>query len=308
MNSSSFHSVNADGGLNFFKKILWIFFNLFNILFFPKSGYRKHIKKFCPDLTETDWKNVHKKSSPSRVISDLFWLKLDWRSIEGELKNINILDIGCGNGEYALKLNRFCNGRIQTYTGIDIERRSNWSELQKKHQFIKLKNHKAENIGNFIQEDTNLIITQSTIEHIDADLLFFSQLKDYIKKKEKNVIQIHLFPSSACIKTYPIHGVRQYTPRSVNKITKLYENFKSYDLLCELGGKYSNRLHFDYITKPLILTGIDLRETKTDDYWRLLRKSIINDIHTNSKKPVFYALIIHSFYEKKIFEKMDVLF
>ncbi len=120
-------------------------------------------------------------------------------------------------------------------------------------------------------------------------------------------IQVHLFPSSTCLKLYLAHGVRQYTPRTVSKITRIFKPF-SYSILYSLGGKAYNQLHYKYITIPTLLHLIglskfsDLRDTKIEKYNKSIREIIRSNKNKVISQPSFYALIIHSNYNKNIFK------
>ena len=98
-------------------------------------------------------------------------------------------------------------------------------------------------------------MTQSAIEHVEADLIYFEKIKDYIRTYNKSVIQVHLFPSSVCLRLYLFHGIRQYTPRTISKITRIFSVFSNTTLF-RLGGKECIRLHYDFITKPVIIVRI----------------------------------------------------
>jgi hypothetical protein len=143
-----------------------------------------------------------------------------------------------------------------------------------------------------------MFISQSAIEHFDNDLMYFYQIKDFINKTKNNVVHVHIFPSAACLKKYLWHGVRQYTPRTISKITKIFDNDNTYSILYKLGGGNSNKLHFNYITKPILTEKADYRET--DEYFGLLKDAIVEDLIDNDN-PSFYALVIHSNYTNKIF-------
>jgi hypothetical protein len=115
-----------------------------------------------------------------------------------------------------------------------------------------------------------------------------------------NVIQIHLFPSSAQLKLGLFHGIRQYTLRTISKITRIFNDF-SYSVLFGLGGNECNSLHWNFITKPRLARIGDLRETKTNEYNKRLINAIRNDMNKHQKYPTFYALVIHSNWKEKIF-------
>jgi len=306
--NTSIHGLNADGGIGPIKRRLWLLLNTVNNGLFPNAKGGLRVKRFAPHLDKASWEGIDPKSSPSRALSDLFWKKLDWSAIVSEAGRLHVFDAGCGNGEYALRLQEFSGGSIERYYGIDSNPRESWAELQKNHDYIALKPHDSGDIVSIIPEDTNLFVTQSAIEHFENDLLFFEQIHSFIRRFSGPIIQIHLFPSAACLKLYLYHGVRQYTPRTVSAITRLFDPETTCTILYELGGKACNRLHYDYITKPLLIDrNEDWRETKTDTYGRLLMETVESDIADPGGQPSFYALVIHSGYRKKIFESMGDL-
>jgi SAM-dependent methyltransferase len=303
--SSSLHTLNNDNKLNIFQRVLWMIFNYINNKFLPNFS-NINIKQFNPIINNDDWNNIGAKSSPSRAFSDLFWLKIDWKALGKELKDVNILDTGCGNGDYFKKLNAFSNNSIHKYCGIDIGENKNWDSVKQEFLNTEFKVVDSKKLIGYIPKDTNIFISQSAIEHFDNDLMYFSQIKDFINQTKNNVVQIHIFPSAACLKKYLWHGVRQYTPRTISKIIDIFDNDNSYSVLYKLGGGESNKLHFNYITKPLWTEKIDYRETKADEYFNLLKESMTKDLMDNSE-PSFYALVIHSNFKNKIFENMPSL-
>lgn len=302
--TNSLPCVNGDKKLNVFERVIWLFVNFLNNSFdSAKSNLTIH--QFIPKVSSASWSYIDKSSSPSRVLSDLFWFQTDWLKVENELGQINILDTGCGSGEYFFKFNKFSHNKITNYCGIDIEEKSTWESLKNENSNINFKKINSNNLLDFIPTNTNLFVSQSAIEHFEEDLVYFSQIKDFIDRTKNNTIQIHLFPSSSCLTQYVWHGIRQYTPRSISKITKIFEDEKSYSVLYKLGGKLSNKVHRDYITIPMYIKKKDDRELKKDEYIRKLQYAIEHDI--NGEEPSFYALVIHSNYENIIFENMKSL-
>lgn len=124
-------------------------------------------------------------------------------------------------------LNDFAEG-IKSYYGIDFYKRKKWYELMKENSFIKLKQDSSSNLINNIPQNTNLFISQSAIEHFKFDIKYFNQLKYFINHSNKNIIQIHLFPSPACLWLYLYHGVRQYNLNSILEIINIFSTTKSY--------------------------------------------------------------------------------
>lgn len=264
------------------------------------------IKCFCPELDEEDWGNIHVKSSPSRALSDLFWLKLDWEAVKSELGSINVFDTGAGKGGYALKLNGFAKG-ISTYFGVDLTPHMEWENIMREYEFITLKQHNSNDILDVIPHKTNFFMSQSAIEHFEDDLLYFKRIKKFIDKTSNNTIQVHIFPSAACLKYFLWHGIRQYTPRSISTIVQLFNAPNTYSILYRLGGENCNNLHYRYITYPLHTKKVDWRDLKTDEYRDLLKIAVEKDIKHGNYKPNFYALVIHSNFKKPIFRLMEGL-
>lgn len=298
--NSAIHSLSADKRLSTIKKISWIFFNFINNNLRPKEPNikNKFIREFHPSVTSKEIQEMCSGKSPSRTIGDLFWKELDWIAIKKELGEINIFDTGCGAGNYGLMLNHFANG-INSYKGIDFKERSSWSGLMKKYKFLSFEESSSSNVEKLFKKDSNLLITQSAIEHFDKDLEYFYQIRNLIKKSKNNILQIHLFPSPACLWLYLFHGIRQYNINSINKIVSIFNNTKSYIRIYPLGGDQLNKVHFRNITFPrLIGKSINLNSCK---YKLEIEKALGFDNQRFSKNPSFYALIIHSNYKNKIF-------
>jgi hypothetical protein len=79
-------------------------------------------------------------------------------------------------------------------------------------------------------------------------ITYFLHVRDHIRRCQTPVIQIHLIPSGACLRLYRLHGTRQYTPRNISKITRLFGG-RSYKILISLGGDACNRLHHEFIIR-----------------------------------------------------------
>ena len=307
--TTAIHSLNADSGLNRCEKMFYLLLNWVNNLF-PYSFIDNDLKicDFTCDDLQLHWDRLRVKGSPARKLSDLFWLKLPWDKIRKELSEIHVLDTGCHSGAYGLKVMDWSRGNIATYTGIDLYEHDDWKKLEERYPNFRFYQCNANNILRYIPEGTNFFMTQSALEHFDEDLLFFEQIRDYILSCQGSVIQVHLFPAGSGLRLWRFHGVRQYTPRTVSKISRLFDGF-SYAVLYRLGGKECIRLHYEFITKPRhgehlwqYKHGIsDFRELKTQEYERRALKAIEHDIKSPQKAPVFYALVIHSRRENRLF-------
>lgn len=303
--STSIHNLSADNKLSVLEKIYWIFMNYLNNNLSPKKAINKgvhiKVKKLNIITSQINWNLLitNTKKSPSRLTCDLFWSKLPWELIKDEIGEVNIFDTGCGEGLYALFLNKLIKN-VNSYKGIDFNKRDNWQLLMKQNSFIRLIENSSSNISKFVDKDTNLFITQSAIEHFNYDLEYFSQIKSFIENKQRNIIQIHLFPSPVCLWLYLFHGVRQYNFKSILKIVAIFKSTNSYFRIYPLGGNYSNIFHFFHITIPHIFKKLNLKANKK--YNENLKKTVLQDLKVGiSHNPSFYALIIHSNYSKVIF-------
>ncbi|NJO88108.1 MAG: class I SAM-dependent methyltransferase [Chloroflexia bacterium] len=230
-----------------FARIVHTPLNFINNLY-PTKCVDPRIQKFyfkTPKFEE-QYNKLERLASPSRKLSDLFWMNLDWAEIENKLGEINICDLGCGTGKYYLKLQEYSENKINQYVGFDIAEKPGWANFKANYANVRFAKYDGRNILDLIPANTSLIISQSAIEHFSEDLTIFKQLVDFAENATQNVFQIHLFPSKACLKLYPFHGIRQYTLRNISKITKLFPNAPEIKLY-ELGGENAYKAHTQFI-------------------------------------------------------------
>lgn len=292
MKKTSIHSYNADTGLKLYEKPIYLLLNWLNNLF----PYLKLDKRICFLPLSSSWEQflskTYKESSISRKLSDLFWWTLPWDKIKGVLVDIHVFDTGCGSGGYGVRIMEASGGSIASYTGIDAKERSAWKELKAKYPNFNFTRSRSSDIRPLIPKETNLFITQTAIEHFDEDLLFFEHIREFIAQNNRPFIQVHIFPAAATLPLYLFHGFRQYTPRTISKITRLFrDNSKFY--LFGLGGKSGWKVHFKYFTWPVLLTR---KYTKpifnTKKYDMEIIKALKDDTKHPSSSPLFWALII----------------
>jgi hypothetical protein len=300
MKSTSFHRLNADRKLGRYQGIGWLVLNWLNNVrpvFFP---HRIPILSFRADVSDSDWCQIDAKSSPSRKLGDLFWLKLPWQEIHAELGEIHVVDTGCGAGAYAGKLQNYSGGRIASYTGLDASYHEHWITLAQANPTFSFHQSDFSQILDWVPTRANFFITQSAIEHFEEDLLFFEKIREFLLRSREPAYQVHLFPSPACLHLYLWHGVRQYSPRAVGTIAALFRDFSEV-ILFRLGGTRCNTLHWQTITKPRFFgSGVELRETDTEEYDLRLRKAVVADLGNPSGSPSFYALVVHSFGQRSV--------
>ena len=300
---TSCHRLNADRALGTLGKAGYFLLNWINNQL-PYSGLdrRLTIRDFVRQDFAARWPALPRGASPSRTVSDLFWLTLPWRAMHDELGAIRILDVGCGNGQYGPRLLASAEGHIERYTGADARQHESWAALAAGDARLRFFRSAAESFRGSIPAGTNLFISQSAIEHFDEDLVFFDQIRDYVRATEGPVLQIHLVPSQACLRLYHLHGARQYTPRTLSAVTRLFDS-EGYAILYRLGGRACNQLHHEFITKPvLIRRGADLRQERPEEYDRRLFEAIAADMEHPDRSPAFWALVIHSRPKARLFE------
>jgi SAM-dependent methyltransferase len=258
------------------------------------------ISKFRPGDVTSIWAKIDEAASPARRLCDLFWLTLPWQRIVEELNGaVKALEVGCGTGRYGLLLQECLGAAFAGYVGLDMTRHAEWDNEGSNPKF----NLVCTDSGSTEQFllDANLIFTQSALEHFEEDLVFFRQIADYIATAKRPIIQFHLVPSGACLTTFPWHGVRQYTPRTISRITRLFGTETSKRLYF-LGSAACNRIHRRYITYPSLLRKKDPRETRRDAYDRELREAIRQDVNAPKRNEAcFYALVLQSHLTRDIF-------
>jgi len=262
---------------------------------FPNTNVDSRIKY---DYFRADYESLNTKpgvlpSSPTRFLCDSFWNDLHWESIITKLNNeIHVLEVGCGSGKYGEIIQAQVGSYFNSYFGIDVQKHKSWNKLKidDRYDFIV---GDAKNISSHLP-GKNVIITQSALEHFDEDMIYFEQIQEYVNNVDESILQIHLIPSASCITTYPWHGIRQYTPRNISKITNLFSDNSSITLT-SLGSRNVNKTHRKYITVPLLFLRQDNRFKNRESYLSDLRKSVNSDnFEHDPNSSAFYALTIHT--------------
>lgn len=291
-NTSNFlANISGDKKLSIFKKIYWILICLLNYLLSFTNSKDQRIKliKFRKNFKSN---LINKNESPSRILSDIFWLTFPWKKTKKVLKKkISILEVGCGNGRYGFFLKKILKKNFKNYIGIDINKKKTW----KKNKGISFKVADCYQIGKFLNH-SDLIITQSALEHFKYDLKFFEIIQRRIPI-DKKIIQIHLIPSYSSLFTYLCHGYRHYNLSTISKITKIFKKNCQINLFT-LGSLKLNFFHFKNIT---LNKRVYLRQkNKNSDYFKKLNSMIKENVKSKNKSfPNFYALVMfHNFKEK----------
>lgn len=291
--STSKYNLNADFGLGYFDMIRWMIYNYLN----NKNGNqltdpRVVLKKFkVEDLGH--WDEVDPLASPARRLCDFYWMDMDWRQVLTELgAPVRAVEIGCGTGVYGELLARLLKDDLEFYRGVDINENEAWVSFKNDNRFQFVEGS-ASTIGNDLV-GTNFIFTQSALEHFEEDMTFFQQVAEYVENANHPIIQVHLVPSRDCISTFPWHGFRQYTNNSISLVTQLFSDNSSFEWV-SLGGSACNKVHRDFITKPIYTKRGDWRMKKNEQYDRALRAAIEADnMVQDTNHSTFSALVIKS--------------
>jgi 2-polyprenyl-3-methyl-5-hydroxy-6-metoxy-1,4-benzoquinol methylase len=286
--SSSWHKLNADRRVAHWLWPFWFFLNQINNRQPNKCGALR-IEEFTPENVDTDWIGSEFTASPSRRLTDLFLASLPWQKIEEELGGIHILDLGCGPGKYARFFDQVCSERKDfSYLGIDQRESPRWQDLNiARSRFEKAKVTRLEET---VFDNVNVITSITMLEHLDEDLTLFRKIEESEKRLGRRFLQIHVIPSAVCLWLYGLHGVRQYTPRTIEKIEKILSKDKSL-VLYRLGGRRCNWIHFKNITFPIKTRLGDRRFKDTEKYRQELHRAIEAD-NGDRTSPSFYALVI----------------
>jgi hypothetical protein len=288
--------INGDNITGIKNKILYFSQCYFN----HKRGSSFELKIKNINLKKNNYKEY--LGTPGRRLSDMFWCSLNWKNISNELNNkINILDIGCGNGNYGLLYQSLLTSNFNSYTGLDI---------YKNKKFPNRFNHiidMAENADKHINGH-NLITSQSALEHIEHDFEALSKITNKLSKLKKPFLQIHLVPAASCLWLYFWHGWRQYSKKNLGTLSKSLQKENDIDFqVVPLGGFYSFIVHFLLITVPtLLFRFLNLNKKKDHMDEKSLtsyftKKSIsIEHRKAAQKNPLFWAILITN--KKKILD------
>jgi len=289
--STSWHRLNADRPLRRPGRAVWSGVNLANnLLPLTACDRRIELRDFVVADVAAYVDRLPEGASPARALSDLFWMTLPWAELAAAIGPLHVLDIGCGNGYYGSRFREWSGGRVESYLGVDAVPRPSWERLSEDDPSTSYAVQDAEAVS--VPGEVNLIVSQSCLEHVGEDLSFFSRVRDQLAERSSPWLQLHLVPAAACRALYGAHGVRQYTPRTISKATRLYPDSARF-VLFRLGGNECARVHRTYITD----TGPDrlaLRHTSPERYEEAVRSAIETDMRRPGGDALFLGLAIAS--------------
>lgn len=283
--SSSLHNINADNSLSPVKKRVYRIANWINNHWpdLSKNKLRNQVPFFLNPV-----KSPVGTNSPSRHISNLFWAHLPWQGIQGILGKINLLDYGCGTGRYAHFWKHYAGDAIDSYLGIDVKKHAEWDSLPDGFETGVLY-HSIE-LDEALAK-TNVLCSQSVLEHVVFDMDLFRRIFAHDKKTGKKRLQIHLIPGVSGFEQWPFHGVRQYPAHALHRIAEI---FTGYDCrIYPLGFRSSTNVHLNFISKPLReIPPKDRRFEDPKKYEEAVLDALTIDSQAPEGSPCFLALVI----------------
>lgn len=293
--SSSIHTLNADERFGANRFAIWKTLNRINNLA-PLSRRDNNIvlRKFSCDWAKF-WDDVPIKASPCRRLGDLFLRTLPWERLRAPEAPIVIYDLGCGSGNLSRRIAEW-SGAAVSYHGFDVRARSNWEELMREEPGVHLQTFDGRHFASTLTQDFDVFLSHSALEHVVDDLSFFMAVQEYVKRTDKPVLQVHLVPTRQCLPLFGHHGVRQYTPRTLSKITRLFPDCRC--SVVGLGGGECTNLHLEFISNPIKAGKPDRRETETVSYIARLRSAIEADVDTAVINAHYHALVIEFGFER----------
>lgn len=244
------------------------------------------------------------KNTPARNLCDTLLFSLNFKEIKKQFKdNLHFFDIGCGEGNYGKMLQEYAGNCFGSYTGLDIYKSLSFSP--KFTHFLA----SAEKIKKYLSKKTNVIISQSSLEHIKNDFLVLNNATKELNANKRAFIQIHFVPACAGLWLYLWHGWRQYSYQRLALYSKrIKQKALVKTFLIPIGGTYSFLFQILFFTLPKFFCKIFPKFEKVNkkitsafqnQYFLMLEK----DIKITKTIPVFWAFIIMSkkLNEKKIF-------
>ena len=169
--STTWSLINGDSNLSFVQVLIYhLLVRLENFLSFGEEikGARIYLPKSSIRY------DASSSSSPRQLCWD-FLHSLDFANLVDQGNGLNVLDIGCGKGHYSKYFQE--KGPTQ-YLGIDAVRNKEWDSLEDKNTNFTMCSCGVEALP--IPQGTNVIFSQSSLEHINYDLTLFRDISEYV--------------------------------------------------------------------------------------------------------------------------------
>jgi len=290
MRSSSFHRFNADRHNSpRFNKVWFAANRVVNRLGASSGALAETLLTGPP--TDAEWARMDPQYSPARALSNLYWMRVPWADDAARLGSLNLFDIGCGDGRYALDFQTWAGGCIAFYRGEDLHPRPLWEEISRKHPWCSFAQTDSANLNGELPENITMVVSQSALEHFEEDVTFMRGLHRFVRRMNRSFLQIHMVPAARSLDLYGTHGVRQYSPGVVARLLQVFKA-DSHITLTGLGGNACATLHVEVITRAQIERRPDTRGTP--EYFSRLREAITEDMLAaesgQAGPPIFYAI------------------
>ncbi|MDA9897364.1 class I SAM-dependent methyltransferase [Alphaproteobacteria bacterium] len=220
--------------------------------------------------------------SPSRIACINFILNNE--NIFSFNQNLNVLDIGCGDGQYSNLFRTMRGEKSFHYMGVDIVKYENWKHVQSKNiEFLQSELPNKDVLPKL--QFRNLIFSQSSLEHIrNAEEIVL-----WLCEKLPKVRQFHLVPAAASGFNYLAHGFRRYT---FLDLVKLGEKSGREYKITPIGGRDCYHQYFKFYNKVTKLRHrYDHKGMFQTPYEPKMNLKDICSVQDN-EYPIFYAFEI----------------
>jgi hypothetical protein len=229
------HNINGDKVLSSKEKIIYSLH--FLIEFFTDTfksyqyEYNLDLKNFIGFIGEKRLKFFFELHSPPRIACNIYLVNFLKKNFNPDQK-VNIIDFGCGDGEYFNLFNKFFKNF--NYIGIDkleltdrwVNNNTilNWNKISKKHDnalfynidIVDFQNNKNNQISEIKTrfKKIDLIFSISVLEHIKKDFYALEMLNSHFKKSKN----LHIVPAPLSYLGYLEHGYRRYSYEYLKKL------------------------------------------------------------------------------------------
>jgi SAM-dependent methyltransferase len=250
--------INGDGPIGLRDRFKYLLINTArNLRGFGTARATAHLRPIVlPDL---------RGQSPSRLLAEAALAEELPRLLSRPLSQngpIEVIEIGCGTGAMATRLARL--GFRGRYTGIDIADR--FAPRANDAFAVTFRLIDAHDFAPSVPAD--LVISVSTLEHIDRDEVLLARTRAWLKP---GGVEVHVVPAGAALIAYLWHGYRQYS------IAALRRRFGPDARIVALGGLGTLLVHVIVITLPELVFRTSLRKSMPRFYGRALRAGIALD-------------------------------
>jgi hypothetical protein len=191
---------------------------------------------------------------------------------------------------------------VQAYIGIDVQRNPLIDQLERdpRARFVR---SPAEEVDVGILRESNLLYSQSALEHVPLDLLTFRRIAEVARAKTTPTLQLHLLPSALMFRQYGPHGYRGYNSQALKAIGELFSDFSEVTIYT-LGGSRGVEVHCDYIFDCFDTAKGDRRKAWRSGYVDAVQAALRGDMAETSipvNEACALALVIQSHPRASIF-------